>query len=234
MQQCDLVINNKPLADFGGATLRDYSVSAPEIKTYDFQGFNRTSWRLLKQTFGRRTITLTIIFKGPDMDTARLQMSLFNSACWGRVELYLPDGFLYDARANSLGSAALVGDDGDTAAMIRGEYVFTGVQHRPLETVELSAGGGSVFCKSTTPFTDCRLKVTVGADASSYALGGATFANVTAGEVLVFDGIDGLILRDGLNNAVAVNWTDFPSLTPGENAFTVIDAMTVEYYPTFI
>ena len=233
-QQCDLTINGKAIQDFGGASLRDYVVSAPAITSYDFQGVNRTSWRLLKQEFGRRTIEITVIFTAPDMNTARLQMSMFNVACWGRVELSLPDGFLYDCRIDSLGQAELVGDNGSTEAKIQAKYTFVGQQHRPLETVDLPAGGGSVFCRSTMPFTDCRLITTVGTSAATYNFGGAVWENVTAGDVLVFDGIDGLILRNGNNDAAAVNWTVFPSLVPGENEITAPDAVTVEYYPTLI
>ena len=236
LQQCDMVINGKAIQDFGGATLRDYIVSAPSISSHDFLGINRTTWRLLKQEFGRRNIDITVIFSGPDMDTARTEMSLFNLACWGRVELFLPDGFLYDCRIESMGQAELVGDDGTTIAKIQGKYSFVGQQRKPMETVQLSTGSGVIFCKSTMPFTDCRLTTTVGASAATYSFGGATWENVEAGDALVFDGIDGLILRNGVNDATSVNWTVFPSLAPGANTFTSSygDPVTVEYYPTFI
>jgi hypothetical protein len=231
----DMTINGKPLANFGGASLQDYTVSAPAITTHDFQGINRTSWRLLKQEFGRRTIDIGIVFKGIDLETARLQMSAFNAECWGRVSIALPDGFIYDCRIDNMGEAVIAGDDGgDTAAQIQARYKFVGQQTKPLETVTIPAGGGTLLCKSTMPLTDCRLTTTVGANASSYSFGGALWANVQAGDVLVFDGIDGLILRNGVNDATNVSWTVFPSLTAGLNTITATDAVTVEYFPTFI
>lgn len=230
----DMTINGKPLENFGGASLQDYTVSAPTITTHDFQGINRTSWRLLKQEFGRRTIEIGIVFKGINLEAARLQLSAFNAECWGRVSIAMPDGFIYDCRIDSMGSAEIKGDDGGNNAQIQARYTFVGQQTKPKETVTIPAGGGTVFCKSTMPLTDCRLTTTVGANAVTYAFGGAVFNDVEAGDVLVFDGIDGLILRNGVNDAANVNWTHFPSLTAGANELTVIDAATVEYYPTFI
>lgn len=226
-------INGKALADFGGASLRDYTVSAPTITSYDFQGVNRTSWRLLKQIIGRRTISISILFTGADVRAARLQMSAFNAACIGVCELYLPDGFFYDARLESCGEASVVGQ-GETSAMIRADYQFVGVQHDALKTVIVPAGGGVVYCQSTMPRTDCILRATVGATSASYSLGGAVFESVAAGDVLVFDGINGLITRNGQPSAATVSWSEFPSLTPGNNAFSNVDALTVQYYPTYL
>ena len=84
------------------------------------------------------------------------------------------------------------------------------------------------------PFTDAKLTVTVGATASSYSLKGAIFSNVTAGDVLVFDGINGKITKNGANYAANVAWTSFPSLTPGKNTLTALDAITVEYFPAYL
>ena len=84
------------------------------------------------------------------------------------------------------------------------------------------------------PFTDARLTATVGTSAAAYTLGGATFGSVTAGDVLVFDGIDGKITKNGANAAASVSWTEFPQLVPGKNTITAPDAVTVEYYPTYI
>ena len=84
------------------------------------------------------------------------------------------------------------------------------------------------------PLTDCRLTATVGAATAAYQLGGAVFSNVAAGDVLVFDGIDGKITRNGENDAANVSWAEFPSLVPGWNAIQSVDAVTVEYEPTYI
>ena len=117
--------------------------------------------------------------------------------------------------------------------MIKSEYTFKGPRRDALAT-ETIPGGGSIFCASTLPFTDARLTVTAGAASAAYQLGGATFSNVSAGDVLVFDGIGGKITKNGANAAASVNWTDFPALTPGNNTIAAADPVTVEYYPTYI
>ena len=50
----------------------------------------------------------------------------------------------------------------------------------------------------------------------------------------LIDGIDKRILRNGAPGAANVNWTQFPALTPGENNIVCADAVTVEFYPTFL
>ena len=90
------------------------------------------------------------------------------------------------------------------------------------------------YCISTVPETDCILSVTVSEAADTYALGGATFLDVQAGEQLVFDGINKRILRNGAPGAANVEWINFPSVVPGENSFTALDPVTVQYYPTYL
>ena len=77
--------------------------------------------------------------------------------------------------------------------------------------------------------------VTIGNEIPTpYPLGGAIFPSVSNGDVLVFDGIDGKITKNGANAAASVNWTEFPQLVPGENTIPCPDDVTVEYYPTYI
>lgn len=79
------------------------------------------------------------------------------------------------------------------------------------------------------------LTITVGKDIPNpYPLGSALFQNVNAGDVLVFDGIDGKITRNGVNAAASVVWVNFPQLVPGPNVIDCDDAVTVEYFPTYI
>lgn len=227
------MVNGKPFSAYGGAMLFDYTVGGTEINNDYFQGRNRTSFTQLATVFKMRKIKLSVVFSGPDLEAVTLQKSLFDAACFGKSELFLPDGFFYTVVTNSLGDAAIVGI-GETVTKVKATYEFTGLRHKPLVTVSLPAGGGKVNCGSTTPLTDCRLSCTVTTAAATYLLGGATFNDVTAGEPLVFDGIEKRILRNGAPGAANVNWTQFPALTPGENNIVCADAVTVEFYPTFL
>ena len=233
LNNCGLLVNGRPLSWYGGAALLEYTIGETAISAETFQGVNRTSWRLLKAFFGRRNITVEIVFTGPDLKSAKLQRSKFNSDVFGRCELFISgDGFFYDCACTNLGPEIRIGE-GAREAQIKAEYSFTGVRRDALESVTVPAGG-KFFCRSTMPFTDCKVTATVGSTGTNYALFGATFPTVTAGDILVFDGINGAITKNGTNAAADVSWVNFPSLTPGENENTAADAVTVEYYPTYI
>jgi hypothetical protein len=230
---CGLLINGTPLDTYEGAALLDYSVGETAIKNETFQGINRSTWHLLKSIYGVRQIKLTIVFTGPSRREVALQRSKLNGALFGASELFISDdGFFYDVTVESCGPEILVGE-GAREVKIKSDYTFTGTRRDALVT-ETITGGGSIFCASTLPYTDARLTATVGTSAASYTLCGATFGAVTAGDVLVFDGIDGKITKNGANAAASVSWTEFPQLVPGENTITAPDAVTVEYYPTYI
>lgn len=227
------MLNGIDFSHWGAEVLLDFTIGGTDTTNDYYQGRNRTSFTQLATVFKLRQIKLNVVFTGKDLETVTLQKSLFDAACFGKNELFLPDGFFYTVMATSLGDAAIVGI-GDTVTKTKATYTFTGIRHKPLVAVSLPAGGGKVNCGSTTPFTDCKLSCTVTAPAATYTLGGATFNTVTAGETLVFDGIDKRILRNGAPSAANVNWRQFPTLAPGENNVVCIDAVTVEFYPTFL
>jgi hypothetical protein len=198
-----------------------------------FQGINRTSWNLLKSMFSMREITLTVIFEGPDLREAKRNRSALNGVLFDKVDLFIPDdGFYYDVYCTGTGAETLIGI-GSKTAQIKSDYHFKGIRHDALQTVTLPAGD-TLYCRSTAPVTDCRLTATVGTSGSNYQLGGAVFATVTAGDVLVFDGIDGKITRNGVNAAASVVWVNFPQLVPGPNVIDCDDDVTVQYAPTYI
>ena len=229
----DCTVNGVPLATYGGASLLDYVIGETPVKPYTFQGVNRTNWNLLKNFFEMRQITLTIVFEAEDLRQAKLNRSALNGVLFGKADIFIPDdGFHYDVFCTSTGSEQLIGI-GERSAQIKSEYQFTGVRRDDLVKVFVPHGS-TLYCRSTMPFTDCRLTVTVGATAASYQLDGATFSNVTAGDVRVFDGIDGKITKNGVNYAANVNWVSFPQLTPGVNTINCADTVTVEFYPTYI
>lgn len=229
----DCTVNGFPLATFGGASLLDYSIGETAVTPVTFQGINRTRWHLLKNIFGLRDIMLTVIFEAEDLHQAKLNRSAFNGVIFGQVDLFIPDdGFHYDAICISTGAEMLVGI-GEKTAKVKSEYHFSGIRRDDMKKVNVSPGQ-QLYCLSTMPVTDCRLTATAGEDSQSYVLGSAVFSNVAAGDVLVFDGIDGKITKNGANYAAFVSWLNFPQLTPGANDIPCADTVTVEYYPTYI
>lgn len=228
----DITINGTPLSDYGGASLLDYAISAPSMDNTLFQGFRRTTMVLLDSVPGTCTITITIIFAGRNLHEAKLNRSRLNAAVAEMSEIYIPDdGFFYSCVCKSLGTEELVGI-GDTEARIKATYTFNGLRHGPLVTVELPANG-TVICESTMQ-TDCRLTATAPAAAASFQLGAAVFHDVLAGQVLVFDGIDGRITKNGANAAASTDFLHLPYLMPGRNTIQCSAPVKVEYYPAYM
>ena len=230
----DLMIDGNPLASYGGKSLLDYTVGETELTNATFQGINRTNWNNLKSMFGMRSLRLTILFDGVDLHSAKVARSKFNAAVFGKHELYIPDdGFYYSVSCENLGEEVLVGI-GDRNAQVKSEYTFQGIRHDALVSVTVPPNG-YMNCISTMPFTDCRLILKSTWNATSLRLGDAYFSNVAVNDVLVFDGIDGKITKNGVNCAGTTTWTAFPSLVAGQNQIrSYLDPVTVEYYPTYI
>lgn len=230
----DLIINGIPIVTFCGASLLDYTIGETSLENATFKGINRTNWVLLKPMFGTRTITITIIFKGDTLHAAKVNRSKFNAAIFGKSEIYIPDdGFFYDVSCDSLGDEILVGI-GQRESQIKSTYTLTGIRRSAKKAVTVEKDQ-TFLCESTMPFTDCKLTLTSTQTVTEYNFGGGVWADISAGDVLVFDGINCKITKNGVNYAANVTWMDFPSLASGLNIIeTDLDPVTVEYYPTYL
>ena len=112
----DCTVNGKPLATYGGASLLDYSIGETAFTAEVFQGVNRTSWNLLKNIFGMREISMTVVFEAEDLRQAKRNRSALNSALFGKVDLFIPDdGFHYDVYCTGTGAETLIGIGNKTA-----------------------------------------------------------------------------------------------------------------------
>ena len=222
-------INGTPLSAFS-AILQDFSVGAVQVTSSQWQGVNRTNFTLLKQQFGLRAIELSVGVFSQSYADAALMLSKLNLALWGKVDVTLPDGFSYFCVLDGGGDAPERVGPGTGETGLIASFSLTGYRHGPMITTT----GPAVYCPSTTPQTDCILSATVGTADDSYALGGATFPDVTQGEQLVFDGINKRILRNGAPGAAGVEWINFPYLTPGENTVAAADPVTVQFYPCYL
>lgn len=223
---CGLLINGVPLDTYEGAALLDYSIGETSIKNETFQGINRSTWHLLKSIYGLRKITLTIVFTGPTRRAVTLQRSKLNGALFGASELYISDdGFFYDVTVESCGPEILVGE-GEREVKIKSEYTFTGTRRDALVS-ETIPGGGKIFCKSTMPFTDARLKTTVG----------GTQPRTFSGPVVTFEKNPTNVLT-GLSAAInpIQNFNGYDNPWPaggGKNKFITTLQTTSAYGTTF-
>lgn len=224
-----IAINGVDLSERGVNMLRDYKIGGTSITNTIFQGRNRSSYRLLAAVYAQKPISFTLVYDGRTYREASLKRSETEAMMWGKCELFMPDGFYYTSTLQSIGEGALFGQD-DNQILLEVPYELQGIQHDPLVTVP----GENFFNPGSLPYTDCSVSATVSAAADTYALAGATFHNVTAGEKLEVDGINGRILRNGAPAPGNVDFIRFPQVTPGKNSFTALDPTTVSFYPSYI
>jgi hypothetical protein len=57
---------------------------------------------------------------------------------------------------------------------------------------------------------------------------------VSAGDVLVADGINGRLLQNGTPTTGNAAFTHLPYLVPGEQTIICPETLTVQYYPSYI
>lgn len=217
-------VNGKPLSEYGGKLKMDYKISGCELDVSIFHGRRRSFFTLLNKSVGLKTLKLPVVFNGKDEAETERKKSLFEMAALGKSELIMDDGFKYSVVLTEIGQASY-----PSSQLIEVEYIFTGVRHGEY----VVAVGNSVHCDSTLPDTDCILTVTVSADGTNYKIGSVTFLEVSAGEVLTVDGINGRILVNGIPAAERAEWTEFPKLAPGLNEIACADTLTVEFYPVY-
>lgn len=220
----DMILQDLRISDYGAKLLREFSVGSSPLNNQYFKGRNRTAFNQLASVIGLKTLTLPIIFEGTDRHDVALKKSTFEGDAYGKVEMWLPDGFFYTVMLDGSTEPENIGDKACKAT-----YTFVGLQHDILsETV-----GNSIYCTSTVFQTDCILTVTVGATSTAYKLWNATF-DVSAGDVITFDGYNKRILINGAPGAQNATWTEFPYLTRGENTIQCVDTVTIQYYPTYM
>ena len=220
-------INGVNIYDYG-VLVEGLKVGAIETSSEVYQGVNRTNFNVLNTYQYMRPITVNLFYSAPTKRELALIKSKLDNMMVGKLELWLPDGFFYSAYLLSAGEENVLGVENNKVIALC-TYQFKGVRHDKLETVN----GNTVICKSTVPRTDCRLTCTASQNYASLQIDTVTITNVTAGDVLVVDGITGRILQNGGLCAGNMSFVHFPSLVPDENTLTCDEDLTVEYYPTY-
>jgi hypothetical protein len=212
-----------------GAVLESYTVSGTEITNEVYQGRNRTNFNLLVKQFGRKTVTVTVFFHSIDRHMLTLKQSKLTSMLTGVVELALPDGFYYRCTLDKVGDLQIIGVDGK-GCIAECIYTLMGIQHDVLQTVT----GNVVYAEGTLWQMDCILTCTASRAYTSIQVGTVTFTGVSAGDVLVADGINGRLLQNGTPTTGNASFTHLPFLVPGKQIITCPETLTVQYYPSYI
>lgn len=220
-------INGVNIADFG-VLVENLKVGAIETQNSVYQGVNRTNFNVLDSLQYMRAINTSLFYTAPTRRELALIKSKLDNMMVGKLDLWMPDGFYYDAYLVNAGEETYLGVEHNKVIALC-SYQFKGVRHDPLETVK----NNTVFCKSTVPNTDCRLTCTASQDYDSLQIDTVTITGVHEGDVLTVDGITGRILQNGALCAGNMSFIHFPSLVPGNNEIECDEDLTVEYYPTY-
>ncbi|HIW40634.1 MAG TPA: hypothetical protein H9743_00545 [Candidatus Mediterraneibacter vanvlietii] len=220
----DMIINEQPLIMFGARMQMNYTYTPPTLSNEYFKGRQRSTFTLLMSNYDLGSLKVPLVFEGIDHQDVSFKKSGFDGAIFGMCDIEFSDGFRYFAFPDTLGDA-----DYQSESLIESEYIFKCIRHGVMKT----SVGNSVLCESTLPYTDCILSVTVGAASDNYVVGPVTFQNVSAGDQLVVDGINKRILVNGSPAADQADWIRFPYMTPGQNSFTCVDTLTIQYYPVY-
>ena len=220
-------INGVNIADFG-VLVESLKVGAIETQNSVYQGVNRTNFNVLNSLQYMRAINISLFYTASTRRELALIKSKLDNMMVGKLDLWMPDGFYYDAYLVSAGEEQYLGVERNKVIALCA-YQFKGVRHDPKETIQ----GNTVICKSTVPHTDCKLTCTASQNRASLVIDTVTITNVHQGDVLVVDGITGRILQNGALCAGNMSFIHFPSLVPGQNELNCVEDLTVEYYPTY-
>ena len=222
-------INGVNVMDFG-ALVQSYKVGGTPVTQDYYQARNRAGFASLSYTLGLKPITLVLFFAAPTQRELTMQKSAVDAALLADpLELHLPDGFYYKSILQGAGELAMLGVEANK--MIAScTYALSGIQHDAVRRV----WGPEVFAEGTFPEMPCRLACTASLDYSSIQLGPVTFADVTAGDELVADGIDGVLTINGEPAGTRASFVHLPRLIPGPQTIVCPEPVSVTYAPAWL
>lgn len=241
----EMMIDNQDIKIFG-ARLLSFSVGGSSI-TRNMSATNNCNIPFVfSSDIGTRQLTVTIVFQpsrlGDDSKNTTIPYRLSNSTenvarfegyvlSHETVELLLPDGFYYSSVCTAIGAAAEMDATGEQEIV----YTFTAVRHKELTTKKLTGASTKLDCQATTP-VKCKITLTASQSYNSLTIMGITVYKLSAGDVLVIDGIKGKITVNNENKFTDSNLVEFPTLQPGENIIknTAISSQcSISYYPVY-
>lgn len=228
----DFFVDGRGASEFGARLLASYTVGGAALERSRVQPAAGLRFVPAGNRVGLREISLPVHIYGDTPRHAQERKSALDAAMLADpVELALPDGFLYTASLDKIGTVSELSQEG---CILAGSYTLSGFRHDPLTSAAVPAGGGELWVRGTAPDMECRLTCTVGAAAGSYLMAGVLWVDVQAGDVLCLDGITRAVTRNGANALTQCDLTRWPLLAPGRNILTAPDALTVEYYPIYL
>lgn len=216
-----VTVNGITISRYGGV-LQDYLYSPGMIVSTLSSGSRKTIFNLFSQKTEKASLTINIIVSGRNREELLQRtdsiIGMFNGLCEIRMDGYLFRFALTQVTTEKKGLKSAIVNVTGTAS-----------KHLPM----MKSASRNIYCRSTVPETDCILKATATAAAQDYILGSVKFDSVAAGDVLVVDGINCKITKNGTPCAAECDFKAFTILKPGHNIITCDDIPEVSYYPTF-
>lgn len=243
----EMLINNRDIAEYG-ARLLTYTVGGTELTRVTSTSYNAAFPKMFHSDYGQRKINITLVFKPKYHDfggvvaklhSLAMQKSAFDAVlCKGAIDIWLPDDYYYNCVLESIGDEVT---DGESLEVT---YTLSGIRHLQLAKIK----GENIYCSSTVN-TDCRITLTLSSDYGSgigvsfvmnsgtEGYNGINIKNLNSNDVVVIDGINKTVKRNGNNYFGGTNIVTFPFLLPGKNEYYITSdkvSIMTEYYPTLV
>jgi phage-related protein len=223
----DFYINGKSNEDFDCRLLSSWKVGGTGIERKRLKKAGMAQGFLTMSTeYGLRKIELPLHFRGKTPEEAHKHLSEFTAEALADGDLLMPDGFWYFYSLDEISEKEEISLEG---RIVECTFTFLGVAHDPLVRAE-----GNFHALGTAPKMAAKFSCTVAETGTNYDLAGVTFSTVTAGDVLVVDGINTKVTRNGMNAFANTDLIEFPTITPGYNTISCTDTATMEYYPIWV
>lgn len=202
-----------------------YTVSSAPIFRAVYSG-GCASYVATRAKIGLKTLKLPVRIVQETTAAADSLRSWVLSLCLERdVSITLPNGKSYVAALTSTGEVEKFAE-----GVLDCTIEFAGYQRGEAVT----ATTPDVFCLSTVPETPYKITGKT-AKAGVFHMAGVAFRSCAKGDVIVMDGINKKITRNG--NAFDLSNTDFisfPTLSPGNNAVNCDVKAEIVYYPVYM
>lgn len=103
-----MFLNHLNAVEYGVRLLKGWSVKRGSTGASAVKSRMSAAFNVMGSEVSLKTITLPVTIKGRDQHEAAARLSAWEAAlAGGKVELQLPDGFLYDAYLKSCGEPVL-------------------------------------------------------------------------------------------------------------------------------
>lgn len=222
-------VNGKDISMYR-ARVQDFVAGPSSINSNYFLGSKSMHPVFLSAEKGLRELMVTIEFQGDDWKDTDINISNFTAAVADvQADLYMEDGFYYFVILEAVSEPEVVLPEKQYVT-----FTFAALRHEEMKQARF-ASSGALKVAGNLP-ADCIVSITPNVNMGSVSIMGVTLKNLSAGLVVVIDGISKMVLEGARNKFGDTDLVEFPKLQPGINEITVPGDVTIEikYYPLYL